>query len=900
MANKDSDSAQRAQTAWYQTTIDQVSKAFATDHKHGLTDAQAGQLREQYGDNRLPDKKRDPAWKRLLKQLNNLLIVVLLVAAALAAVLAEWLEVMVILAVVMVNVLIGFFQEGKAEKALQAIQGMLAEYSQVIRQGHKQQIESTQLVPGDLLLLEAGDKVAADVRLVKVNNLALQEAALTGESVAVEKHSSTLDHTMPLAERSNMAFAGTLVTQGQGQGIVVATGANTELGHVNQMLASVEQLTTPLLRQMAQFARYLTMAILLVGVLVFALGMLRGNDASYMFMAVVSLVVAAIPEGLPTILTVALAIGVTRMASRHAIIRRLPAVETIGAVSIICSDKTGTLTRNEMTATALVSPQGRFEVSGVGYAPHGDIQGDSGVRAEQRIFEIALLCNEAHLVEDENGFQVRGDPMEGALLALAGKAGLDTKSIRQQWPRSDEIPFDSGYKYMATLHRDTAHDSADSGVALALVKGAPEAILQRCSSLYNSAAPFEIDTWHAHIDALAGQGNRVLALACKPFAADATLSHESIASDLQLVALVAIMDPPRDEAISAIEECHQAGIAVKMITGDHVQTAAAIGRMLHLKHPHNALTGSEIDQMDDEALSQALQDTDIFARTTPAHKLRLVTLLQAGNRAVAMTGDGVNDAPALKRADIGIAMGKGGTAAAREASEMVLTDDNFATIVKAVHEGRTVYDNLKKAITFLLPVNGGESLAIILALLIGLTLPIMPLQILWVNMVSSIALALALAFEASEDDVMRRPPRAPTEPWLSGFIIWRIGLVSVLFTAGIFAVFEWAQWQGYSDEYARTMAVNTLVAMEVWYLFSVRYLRRASFSIPDLKGTPPVLLAVMAVFVLQLLFTYSPWLQTLFASEPLSMQHGLLCVAVGIILFAILELEKWLQRRFKP
>lgn len=889
----------------YQESVEQVAATLETDLQYGLKADQVQARRDQFGINKLPEKKREPAWKRLLKQLQNLLIVVLIVAAVLAGALAEWLEVGVILAVVLVNVLIGFIQEGKAEKALHAIQGMLAEHCKVLRDGTKQRVNSEELVPGDLVALEPGDKVPADLRLVQVSQLAIQEAALTGESVAVDKQPEPLFgadtcNQVALAERTNMAYAGTLVTQGQGLGIVVATAANTELGRVNQMLANVEQLTTPLLRQMSQFARYLTLIIVLVGVLVFALGLARGNDASYMFMAVVSLVVAAIPEGLPTILTVALAIGVTRMASRHAIIRRLPAVETIGAVSVICSDKTGTLTRNEMTVTKLHTAAGLYDVSGAGYAPHGEVQPDAHqTPLAQRVLEVAAYCNDARLVQKDDLYAVEGDPMEGALLTLVAKARNESLLHFQQstdLPRLAQIPFDSRYKYMATAHRRS------NGEVVAFVKGAPEAILQRCDSLYGSDDGLDKASWLQHIDALAGQGNRVLALACKTFSSQGfepqNFDHKDIDESLALVALVAIMDPPRDEAIQAIEDCHGAGIMVKMITGDHSKTASAIGRMLHLKRTDRAVTGAEIDSMDDMQLAESIAKHDIFARTTPAHKLRLVTLLQAQHNVVAMTGDGVNDAPALKRADIGIAMGKGGTAAAREASEMVLTDDNFASIVKAVHEGRTVYDNLKKALTFLLPVNGGESLAIILALLFGLALPIMPLQILWVNMVSSIALTLALAFEASEPDAMKRHPRSATEPWLSGFIVWRIVVVSLLFTGGIFAVFEWAQAQGHSDAYARTMAVNTLVAMEVWYLFSVRYLRRQSFSLPDIKGTPPVLMAVVGVFMVQLLFTYSPWLQALFATQPLSFADGLICVAAGVLLFILLEIEKWLQRRY--
>ncbi|RUO25735.1 carbonate dehydratase [Aliidiomarina minuta] len=874
-------------THWHQLSKEDAVTHLESDMQQGLHAEDIAQLQQEYGQNLLPQGKNVPWWQRLLRQFKNLLIYVLLVAAALAAMLGEWIDMAVILAVVLVNAIIGFFQEGKAEKALKSIQGMLSSNALVIRDGEKQQIAAKELVPGDVIVLEAGAKVPADVRLLKSNSLAIQEAALTGESLAIEKETGSLSQDTALADRRNMAFSGTLITQGQGTGLVVATGSDTELGRINKMLSGVEELTTPLLRQMAQFARYLTFTILGVAALVFLFGMLRGNDPSYLFMAIVSLVVAAIPEGLPTILTVALAIGVTRMASRNSIIRRLPAVETLGAVSVICSDKTGTLTRNEMMVTQLQLSEETVDVSGTGYEPTGEFSAQPELLQELAL--AALLCNDSSLEQKDDQWAVRGDPMEGALLTMAYKSGL-TDDDQKAWPRDAEIPFDSKYKYMATAH----HKGEDARI---FVKGAPERVIDMCSSDFTDGG-YSATRWKERVDELAAEGQRVLALAVKKCSAkQEQLEHEELQDELQLIGLVALMDPPREEALKAIRACHEAGIAVKMITGDHGATARAIGEQLELKHTDRAITGSELDEMDDEALTQAILDTDVFARTTPEHKLRLVKALQAQNLVVAMTGDGVNDAPALKRADVGIAMGRNGTEAAREASEMVLTDDNFASIVNAVHEGRTVYDNLKKAISFLLPVNGGESLAIILALLFALTLPIMPLQILWVNMVSSIALALALAFEPSEKDVMQRPPRRADEAWLSGFLVWRVVFVSLLFTTGIFAVFQWGLAQGFEDAYARTLAVNTLVAMEVWYLFSVRYLHGASLTWHGIKGSRPVILAVSLVLVLQLLFTYLPILQTLFDTQGLSLRHGLLCVAIGILLFIVLEAEKWLRRR---
>ena len=880
----------------YQQDSNTLCQQFAVQQQQGLNDKQVEQAVERYGPNLLPAKPAVPTWQRFLRQFNNLLIYVLLVAALLAALLAEYLDMAVILAVVLVNGIIGFVQEGQAEKAINAIGALLSSRARVIRSGVTLQLDASALVPGDIVLLEAGDKVPADMRLLQVYNLQVQEAALTGESVALSKSTDALTGIVALAERRNMVFSGTLVTQGRAVALVVATGSDTELGRINRMLTDVTLLTTPLVQQMTQFARYLTLAVLALALLVFLLGYLRDYSLNYLFMAVVSLVVAAIPEGLPTILTIALAIGVTRMAKRQAIIRRLPAVETLGAVSVICSDKTGTLTLNEMMVSQVALPEQLLQVSGSGYSPVGAITGADTVSYQQPLnwlCRAALLCNDAHLSAQGDSWHIQGDPMEAALLVLAEKAGLDRQQCMAAYPRHDEIPFDSAHKYMATLHSDHL------GHGFVFIKGAPEAILAKCQGVYTEAGSVALDNahWQQQVQRIAAAGQRVLALAVKCLSHQQTvLNEQDLRHDVQLLGLVGLIDPPRPEAISAIARCQQAGIRVKMITGDHAATAAAIARQLGMADGDKVLTGQALDQLSDAALSDEIRHTAVFARTTPEHKLRLVSALQLQGDVVAMTGDGVNDAPALKRADVGIAMGQGGTEAAREASEMVLLDDNFATIASAVAAGRNVYDNLKKAIAFLLPVNGGESLAIVLALLFALTLPILPLQILWVNMVSSIGLALALAFEPPEPNLMQRAPRKINEALVSGFVLWRILLVSVLFTLGIFAVFNWAISQQLGVDYARTMAVNTLVAMEVWYLFSVRYLQGPSLSREGIKGTTPVLIAVAIVFALQLAFTYLPLLQQLFNSQPLSFSHGLICAGVGVAVFAVLELEKWLNR----
>jgi magnesium-transporting ATPase (P-type) len=889
-------------TTWHDRSADAALQALRSDG-HGLTADEAAKRLASHGPNRLPPPKRRSPFVRLLMQFHNVLIYVLLVASAVTAALGHWVDSAVILGVVLANTVIGFLQEGKAEAALEAIRNMLSLNAVVLRNGQRYEIPAEELVPGDIVLLASGDKVPADLRLIEVRNLRVEEAALTGESVAVEKDPAAVAPDAPIGDRRCMAYSGTLVTYGQAKGVVVATGEATELGRIGRMLAQVEEVSTPLLRRMAVLARGLTGVILVVASALFAFGLLvRDYTASEMFTAAVGLAVAAIPEGLPAILTVTLAIGVQRMAARNAIIRRLPAVETLGSVTVICSDKTGTLTRNEMTVQRVVTAGRAFDVDGTGYAPHGGFSvGGANIEPSQApeladIGRVALLCNDATLHEADGTWRLEGDPTEGALLTLGMKTGLDRAYESEALPRIDVIPFESEHRFMATLHHD--HD----GHAFALVKGAPERLLGMCSRQRTdgSDAKLDADYWHAQIESLAEAGQRVLALAIGPMPqGKRELTFDDVEQGLILLALVGIIDPPREEAIRAVAQCRSAGIRVKMITGDHGVTARAIGAALGIGDGTRALTGPELESLDEQALRRAVAETDVFARASPEHKLRLVRALQAEGHIVAMTGDGVNDAPALKQADVGVAMGLKGTEAAKEAAEMVLTDDNFASIAHAVEEGRTVYDNLRKAITFLLPVNGGESLSLVAAILFGLTLPITPVQILWVNMVSSVALAMVLAFEPTEADVMKRRPRAPTEPVLSGFLVWRVVLVSVLFLTGIFGMFELAQWRGLPDEMARTIAVNTLVSMEVFYLFSVRYLRAPSFTFQGVKGTRPVLIAVSGVLALQLLFTYAPFMNTFFHTRPMSVIEGLSVIGVGVALLVVLEAEKFLRRRLR-
>lgn len=891
---------QSESTHWHNMSREEVHRTLDVPDT-GLTDDQVKRRIEEYGANVLPAAKARPVWLRLLAQFNNVLIYVLMTAVLVTALLGHWLDTAVIFAVVLVQGVVGFIQEGRAEKALAAIRHMLAPRATVLRNSERKHIDASELVPGDVLLLEPGDRVPADIRLDQVHGLTVDEAMLTGESVPVEKGLAGQPADAPLGDRLCLAYSGTLVKSGTARGVVVATGQQSEIGRISGLLSEVAVLQTPLTQQMNKFSRYLSLVIVLVGLVVFLLGWQFGDrPMADLFMAVVALTVSAIPEGLPAILTITLAIGVQRMANRNAVVRRMPAIETLGAVSIICTDKTGTLTRNEMMVAALVLDDRIYPVSGEGYDINGEIgrasEGDRSATPPPELLadlaQAALLCNDARLDTSEGQVKVIGDPMEGALLVLAAKAGLDLHSA--QWPRQDEVPFDAQLRYMATLNHD------HHGHARILVKGAPEQVMAQCSSVRNgegAGVPLDVGQWQRHVDQLAGEGLRILALAAAPApSGSGEINLERLDDDLQLIGLVGLLDPPRQEAMEAIAECHQAGIQVKMITGDHALTARAIAERLGLRNTAEVASGKDLDALDDPGLLELAQRVDIFARTSPEHKLRLVQALQSAHGVVAMTGDGVNDSPALKRADVGIAMGQKGSAAAREASDIVLLDDNFATLAAAVREGRTVYTNLKKAISFLLPINGGEAASLIVALLLGLALPITALQILWVNLVSSVVLAMGLAFEPAEDDVMHKPPRPAGEGLLDAFLVWRIVLVSLLFLGGIFASFQWALHAGLGEAAARTLAVNTLVAMEVFYLFSVRYLDSPSLTLRGTLGTPAVWIVIGLIVLLQWLFTYTPFMQSLFMTASLSIPALLIAPAAGVTVLLVLELEKRVRR----
>ncbi|MGF1545927.1 MAG: cation-translocating P-type ATPase [Thiotrichales bacterium] len=898
MNEYDSTHAADSGTIWHTLTPRAALERLECDEGGGLTAEDARARLRQYGPNRLPPTQRRGPLLRFLLQFHNPLIYVLLAAAVVTFWLEHFMDATVILGVVVINAIIGFVQEGKAEQALEAVRAMLASHAMVLRDGERHEIDATELVPGDIVLLESGARVPADLRLLRVKNLRVNEAALTGESVPVEKCSDAVAAEAAIGDRTGMAFSGTVVTFGQARAVVVATGQATEIGRIGALVAGVETLATPLTRRLDQFARQITVFILALALLTFLYGhYVVDLPAFEIFLAVVGLAVAAIPEGLPAIVTITLAIGTRIMARQRAIIRRLPAVETLGSVTVICSDKTGTLTRNEMVAVQLLLPGRTIEVSGSGYAPEGgfhsagsalDPRRDESLRA---LAQCALLCNDARLKHGEaDDWTLVGDPTEGALLTLALKAGFDPVEEAANAPRIDEIPFESEHRFMATLHHD------HKGHAFVLLKGAPERVLDLCRR-DGAGDALDRDAWEARMEHAARAGQRVLALARREIPFDTSaLSMADINDHFTLLGLVGMIDPPRAEAIRAVAECRDAGIRAVMITGDHAVTAAAIGGELGL-NAARPLTGAVIETLDDAALRQRVGETDVIARASPEHKLRLVASLQAQGELVAMTGDGVNDAPALKAADIGVAMGLRGTDAAKEAADLVLTDDNFATIARAVREGRAVFDNIKKSLVFILPTNGGQAGVILLAVLIGLQLPITAGQILWVNMVTAVTLALALAFEPAESGVMLRPPRRPNEPLLTRPMLARIVFVSLLMIATTFVVFYWALARGDSIEMARTAAVNMLVFGELAYLYNVRHFTANTLTRQTLFGNPMVHWMSALLIVLQVLFTYAPPMQTAFHTRPLDLTAWLLILSLATGVFFAVVAEKWWLRR---
>ncbi|GAA3018942.1 cation-translocating P-type ATPase [Microbacterium dextranolyticum] len=875
-----------------------VERALRTT-QGGLSSSDARARRDQVGANELPEPARTPAWRRFLGHFNDTLIYILLGAAAIKAVMGDWLDFWVIMTVAVINAVIGYVQEGRAEKALAGIRGMLSADATARRDGSWTTVAARDLVPGDVVRLAPGDKVPADARLIQVAQLRIDEAALTGESVPSSKQTDAVASDAGIGDRSSMAYSGTIVSAGQGVAIVTATGSATEIGRIQQLVGDAGSLATPLTKQLDAFGKVLTLVILGMAAVMMLIGRyLHQMPFPELISATIGFAVAAIPEGLPALVTITLALGVQQMARRNAITRKLPAVEALGSVTTVCSDKTGTLTRNEMTVRTMITPVRRYEVSGLGYDPDGAIAPGGGGDLSA-LLAVADLCNDAHLervfagAQPEGartvGWSLIGEPTEGALKVVAMKGGVEGGGTR----RLAVVPFDSAHKFMATL------DEAGSGSRAILVKGAPDRILERSLTQRGAhgSEPLDIPFWEAAVDALSAEGLRVLAGARKPTRAD-DLSADDLV-DLEFLGLWGILDPPRPEAIDAIADCHAAGIRVKMITGDHAGTAVAISREMGLVTGDDApvLTGAELERMSQDELAKVVQSVDVYARTSPEHKIRIVRALQSHREVVAMTGDGVNDAPALTRADVGIAMGIKGTEATKEAAEIVLADDNFATIRSAIAEGRRIYDNLRKSVVFLLPTNGAQSLVILAAVLFGFTLPLSPVQVLWVNMVTAVTLSLALAYEPAERGIMARPPRGPGGSLIAGRELGFVGVVSVLIGGATLGVFGISLSLGTDIDVARTEAVAMLAFGQLAYLLNCRFLGRTSLTLDILRGNPVTWWSAGALVALQLVYTYAPFMHALFGSEPLTLVGWALPIGFSVAIFLAVEMLKAVRSR---
>ena len=888
--------------SWHSIESDEIIELFESDSSDGLGPLSIKHREEFFGKNILKVKKQDSKFKKFILQFHNALIYILLGASLVTALLDEWIDSGVIFAVVIINVVIGYIQEVKAQEAIESLKKMMTTEAIVIRDGKKINISSVDLVPGDIVLLESGSKVPADLRLLESKDLKVDESMLTGESVSTLKDIALQNQDITLNDRNNMTYSGTYVTYGRAKGIVVATAQNTELGKIAHLIEETSSMDTPLTKKISAFSKVLLYVILALAAFTFVVGVLRDNSAVETFMASVALAVGAIPEGLPAAVTITLAIGVSRMATKNAIIRKLPAVETLGSVTTICSDKTGTLTQNKMTVTDIYCSGLTYKITGTGYEPKGKIFRDNEEIEYfddnlKEIFRAGYLCNESYLVEKDGLYSINGDPTEGALVVSALKAGCSEHQLNIEFPRLDLLPFESDRQYMATINKDIQNNKN-----FLYLKGSIEKTLDICNFELINGEVVEIDKSKIlhQVELFASKGLRVLAMAKKIVSGD-KIDSRLLDNKLIFLGLQAMMDPPRDEAIEAVRESLEAGIKVIMITGDHALTAFSIAKMMSIipddtEFEGSVISGSELFKLTDSVLIEKVAEVRVFARVEPEQKLRIVDALQARGEIVAMTGDGVNDAPALKQANIGIAMGIGGTEVAKEASDMILSDDNFSSIAHAVREGRNVFDNLIKFITWTLPTNLGEGLVILLAISLGLTLPILPVQILWINMSTAILLGLMLVFEPKEDDIMLRSPRDPKEPILSKTIIVQMLVVGFYMLIASYSMFNYAIENGYSVEYARTIAVNIFVFIELFYLFSCKELERSVFR-TNIFNNKYLLIGVGLMAFVQVLFTHTSFMNLLFNSEALDIQTWIQILVISFGVLFVVEIKRYFEKK---
>ena len=891
------------QKFWHSIEINDVLKEFNSDSHTGLKESEIPERQQKYGKNILTQKKGDGPIKRFFLQFHNSLLYVLIISGFITLFLKQWADCSVIFGVVLVNAIVGFIQESKALKSLEALAKSMTTQAVVMRDGKRMHIDSSEIVPGDILFFVSGDKVAADIKLISSRELQINESALTGESLPVEKNINTLPSSTVLADRKNMLYASTLVTYGSGKGVVIATGDHTEVGKISQLISSADVLETPLTQRMAKFSVFLIYLIMSMAAITFGVGIYHNQGWVLMFLAAIGLSVAAIPEGLPAAMTITLAIGVSRMAKRKAIIRKLPAVETLGSTTVICSDKTGTLTENQMTVVEMFTDGKTIELSGTGYSFDGQLKlkenntviGIEYSKSLKLCLIAGYLCNDAKIISIEGKNDVQGDPTEGALIVSGAKAKLNDEIV-EQYPRIDTIPFESQYQYMATLHEN-------GGTNIAFVKGAIEKLTTMCSYMLDKQGnkiPFDKTEIMKVANEMATRGLRVLCFAYTDLDENhKQLRHEDIATGLTFVGLQAMIDPARPEVIDAVKKCHSAGIKIKMITGDHALTASAIAKAIGIIKGENAdytaITGSQLEQYDDEQLKEIAVKYSVFARVTPEQKLRLVRALQVQNNIAAMTGDGVNDAPALKQANIGVAMGITGTEVAKESADMVLTDDNFASIVAAVEEGRCVFDNIRKFIIWTLPTNMAQGIAMMTAIFLNMSeLPILPAQILWINMSTALFLGMMLSFEPKEDGIMDRDPVSPDMKIMDGIFWYRLVIISAIIVTGVIVLFNYELAHGATLAQARGVAVSVFIVCQSMYLLNCRSMTKSMFSL-GLFSNPYIWLGIFIMFATQFVFLYVSPVNTFFSAEGISLASWGRLFILGFIVYTVIGISKFVE-----
>ena len=878
---------------WYQLSSEEVMKKLGSSH-NGLTDAEVERRLAEFGRNRLAEEERISRIHIIIHQFTSPLIYILMLAAGVAFLLREFIDAGVIAAVLVLNALIGYLQEYKAEESVRALKRMVVPRAKVLRDGKEKEIDSEELVPGDIVVLASGAKVPADLRLFHEYELRIDESMLTGESIPAEKIAPPLaEGNLTFGDQKNMAFMGTVVVSGRAKGVVVETGSNTALGEISQEIKTAGVVSAPIQGRIDAFAKKIGILVLVASGGLFSVGLAMGEDASDMFMTAVAAAVATVPEGLPIVVTIAMAVGVARMARRNAIIRKLPAVETLGSTTVIGSDKTGTLTKNEMTVRLVYDGEHIYEVTGTGYEPAGEILYEgmpiepSRMEGLHAIFRVGLLCNESNVLEEEGRFHVEGDPTEGALIVAAMKAGLRPEEERDRYAQLAVIPFESEQGFMATLNE---HE----GKRFIFVKGSTERILEICGESCRTEENKMLDI----SEKLAHEGLRVLALAYKEVSPEADeITHQELESGLVLAGLQGMIDPPREESKAAVETCRKAGIRTIMITGDHAVTARVIAKRVGIIADHGeVIAGKELEAMPDEVLFDRVKEVSVFARVSPEHKLRIVNQLKKGGEIVAVTGDGVNDAPALKAAHIGIAMGRGGTDVAREASDMVLTDDNFATIVNAVEEGRVVFDNIRKVVFFLIPTGIAAVISILGAILWGLPIPYVAAQLLWINLVTNGLQDVALAFEPGEKRILERAPRSPKEGIMSRILIQRTILVGVLISMGVVYNYFSAVNAGVPIEEARTVAVTTMVFFQFFQAWNARSETQSIFRISPVSN-PFLFFSMIAAFFAHLAVLHVPAFQWIFRTVPLTAGEWLSIMMVSFSVVVVVEIDKWIRRQ---